>query len=107
MKHIPKPNTDLTEYNKVKANDPVSLSDISVARLIDDGLLALYREMKNLLMLSAKGKLDAVYSRDLRDIVKLLFELKDRENESLRGLTDEQLKEHVKKALEEDDKQQN
>lgn len=105
MKHIVKPNTDLTEYTKSKSLDPTTLSDISVARLIDDGLLALYREMKNLLMLSAKGKLDAANSRDLRDIVKLLFELKDRENESLRGLTDEQLKEHVRKALEDEPKQ--
>lgn len=97
-KFVARPNTDLTEFNKPKVSDPI-LSDISVARLIDDGLLVLYREMKNLLMLSVKGKLDASSSRDLRDTVKLLFELKDRENESLRGLTDEQLKDEVKKAL--------
>jgi len=105
MKRVANPNTDLTEYNKAKSQDPASLSDISVARLIDDVLLALYREVKNLLILSAKGKLEATMSRDLRDIVKLLFELKDRENESLRGLTDEQLKEKVKEALA-DNKQQ-
>lgn len=83
---------------KDKEPDPTT-SDISVARLIDDGLLAIYREMKNLLMLSSKGKLDSASSRDLRDTVKLLFELKDRENESLRGLTDEQLEAKVKAAL--------
>lgn len=82
--------------------DP-NISDISVARLIDDGLLAIHREMKNLLMLSARGKLEAADSRDLRDTVKLLFELKDRENESLKGLTDEQLKEQVKVALDDND----
>jgi hypothetical protein len=75
------------------------LSDISVARLIDDGLLALYREVKNLLALSARGKLDAASSRDLRDTIKLLFELKDRENESLRNLTDDELKVQAMKAI--------
>lgn len=99
-KFIAKPNTDLTAFNAPKVPDPV-LSDISVARLIDDGLLVLYREMKNLLMLSVKGKLDAASSRDLRDTVKLLFELKDREDGMLKGLTDEQLKEHVQAALNE------
>lgn len=98
MKRFPsKPNTIIPP-----ATPPVSdipLSDISVSRLIDDGLLALYREIKNLLILSAKGKLDAASSRDLRDTVKLLFELKDRENESLKGLTDEQLKEQARQVL--------
>lgn len=69
-----------------------TVSDISVARLMDDCLLALHREVRNLLMLSVKGKLDPNNARDLRDHLKLLFELKDRESESLRGFTDEQLK---------------
>lgn len=82
----------------IKPVDPPT-GDISVARLIDDSLLALHREIKNLLMLSAKGKLDANNARDLRDHLKLLFELKDREGESLRGLTDDELKTKVKEAL--------
>jgi len=96
MKYVPKPNqSSITE-----TKEPESfVSDISVTRLIDDGLLAIHREMKNLLMLSARGKLDAAQARDLRDTVKLLFELQARENDSLRGLTDEQLKEQAKKAL--------
>lgn len=96
MKSVPKPNqlTDLT----TRVPDPVT-SDISVARLIDDGLLALFREMKNLLMLSSRGKLEAADARDLRDTLKLLFELKDRESQSLQGLTDEELKAKVKAAL--------
>jgi hypothetical protein len=96
MKYIPKPNQS-TEI-KPKIEDPI-ISDISVARLIDDGLLALYREIKNLLTLSARGKLEPNDARDLRDHLKMLFELKDRENESLRGLTDEQLKEKVQQAI--------
>lgn len=91
------PNTDLSQFNKPVELPPVS--DVSVARLIDDGLLALYREMRNLLIASAKGKLDAASSRDLRDTIKLLFELKDRENESLKGLTDEQLTEKINETL--------
>lgn len=77
-------------------NDTPPVSDISVQRLIDDSLQALYREIKNILVLSAKGKLDAPTARDLRDHLKLLFELKDREGESLHGLTDEALQEQVK-----------
>lgn len=94
---VKKPNTVIPD-NKPKVADPV-ISEISVARLIDDGLLALHREIKNILILGASGKLEANTARDLRDHLKLLFELKDRENESLRGLTDEQLKEQVKAAL--------
>lgn len=71
--------------------ETVNVSDISVQRLIDDSLLALYREVKNLLTLSAKGKLTPNDARDLRDHLKLLFELKDREDESLHGISDEEL----------------
>ena len=86
---------------------PPPISDISVTRLIDDGLVALYREIKNLLVLSARGKLEANDARDLRDHLKLLFELKDRENESLRGLTDEQLQAKVAEALKPENKNGN
>lgn len=75
------------------------VSDISVQRLIDDSLLALYREVKNLLTLSAKGKLDPSCARDLRDHLKLLFELKDREKDSLQNITDDQLKDMLEKGL--------
>lgn len=67
------------------------ISEISIARLIDDGLLVLFREITNLKRLSVSGKLGPTDARDLRDHLKLLFELKDRESESLKGLTDEDL----------------
>lgn len=86
--------TDLTDIITQSINPP-PISDISIARLIDDCLTTLYREIKSLLVLSSKGKLDPNNARDLRDHLKLLFELKERESESLRGLTDEQLKEKV------------
>ena len=100
-RYVSKPATTVVTAKQQVAEDP--LSDISVSRLIDDGLLALYREIKNLLILSAHGKLSAPDAKDLRDSIKLLFELKEQEAESLRGLTDEQLKEEVKKALNEDE----
>jgi hypothetical protein len=95
----PKPNqlTDLT------SGDP-KFSEISVDRLIDDSLLALYREIKNILKLSAHGKLDPNDARDLRDHLKLLFELKEREKEALHGMTDEEIKAKAKAALDGDDK---
>lgn len=93
--------TDLSGIAGREINPPV-ISEISVARLIDDGLLALYREIKNLLILSSKGKLEANDAKDLRDHLKLLFELKDRENESLKGLTDEQLKKKVTELMAEE-----
>lgn len=68
-----------------------STSDVSIERLIELGLTALDREIRNLTMASSKGKLDAPSARDLRDHIKLLFELQQREADFLRGLTDEQL----------------
>lgn len=97
MKHVPKPVTYVDAPTSKVVDVPIS--EISVARLIDDGLLALHREIKNILILGVKGKLDANTARDLRDHLKLLFELKDRENESLRGITDDELKKQAKAAL--------
>lgn len=72
-------------------------SEISITRLIDDCLLILYREVKALNVLSEEGKLGVNQARNLRDHLKLLFDLKDREKDSLQGITDEDLK----KALDE------
>lgn len=75
------------------------LSDISVDRLLDTGLIILMREMKSLMSLSSSGKLEANDARDLRDTVKLLFELKEREAKSLSSLSDEELAVKAKAAL--------
>lgn len=98
MKRIVKPSTSIDYTPKEKIVDPIS-SDISVDRLIDDGLLVLYREIHQLKLLSARGKLEAADARDLRDSIKLLFELKERESKSLQGVTDEELKERAKEVL--------
>lgn len=90
MKRYAKPTTEIPVTKAPELQVPL-VSDISIQRLIDDMLLVLYREVKNIQILSVKGKLDANTARDLRDHLKLLFELKDRENESLKGMTDEEL----------------
>lgn len=98
MKRFPsKPNTVIPVVEQEVDDTPAH--DISVTRLIDDGLVALNREIKNILILSAKGKLDAPTARDLRDHLKMLFELKDRESESLRGVSDEDLEKQAKAIL--------
>lgn len=94
--------TDLSGIIAREINPP-SISEISVDRLIDDGLIALYREIKNLLTLSSKGKLDPNDAKDLRDHLKLLFELKTREDDSLHRLQDKDLKEQVKAVVDADD----
>jgi len=104
MKRYSKLTTDLSSLKGPQIEAPL-ISEISIQRLIDDSLSVLYREVKNLLILSAKGKLDAPSARDLRDNLKLLFELKDREGESLKGLTDEQINEmlEARKTLTQDE----
>lgn len=93
----------LKEWTKEIDNQSVGLdkppTDISVQRLIDDGLLILYREIKNLLLLSTHGKLEAPDAKDLRDHLKLLFELREQEGDALRGLTDEQLQKLAKEVI--------
>lgn len=88
MKHYPKIKNQQIEAEAKP--DPV-VSDISIDSLIDNGLLVLYREVKQLLALSSKGKLASPDARDLRDHLKLLFELKDREGDTLKNLSDEEL----------------
>jgi hypothetical protein len=82
--------------------DPI-VKDISIQRLIDDSLLILFREIRNLTILSVRGKLESTEARDLRDHLKLLFELKDREQETLKNLTDEELNKRLG-SLENDNK---
>lgn len=102
MKRIVHPPTSQEDIQKHEAKkleqDRVSsvgpdrpISDVSIDGLLGDGLLCLDREMRNLKFATAKGKLSPAEAKDLRDTVKLLFELKDREKELLEGLKDEEL----------------
>lgn len=88
MRHYPKIKTQQLEAEATK--DPV-VSDISIDGLIDSGLLVLFREVKQLLLLSSKGKLSPTDARDLRDHIKLLFEIRDREGDVLHLMSDEDL----------------
>jgi hypothetical protein len=103
MKRYAKPQTALDKVTQGEASTdmtpPPPIADISVVRLIDDGLVALYREMKNLLVMSSKGKMDPANARDLRDYMKLLFDLKAQEADSLSKVSDEELKAQAKAAL--------
>ncbi len=95
MKRIPPVTMNWPDKEAPKVLDPV-ISDISVDNLIGKCLLILHREVTNLLMLSAKGKLEANGARDLRDTTKLLFELRDREKDILESMDEDA----VKKAAE-------
>lgn len=99
---ISKPGVTVDFTPKEVVPDP-DIKDISVDRLIDDGLLVLFREIRQLKLLSARGKLEPNDARDLRDNVKLLFELKEREADSLKNLTDAELKTQAEEALKKDD----
>lgn len=91
--------TDLADLVSKKVAD-LPVSDVSVDELIGDGLSALYREVKNILVMTTKGKLDPNNARDLRDHLKLLFELKDRELDRVKSLSPEQLKYLIEQAEE-------
>lgn len=100
MKRIAKPQQATSLTGIIARNIEVPLAkDISIDRLIEDGLVTLHREMKNILILSANGKLEAADAKDLRDHLKLLFELKDQENKLLKDITDEELEIEVRKRL--------
>lgn len=99
MKRFSKPTTDLSSLKPVEIEVPI-VSEISIQRLIDDCLTILYREIRNLAILSARGKLEAPDARDLRDHLKLLFELKTREDASLSGLSDEDIQKMLNKPEE-------
>ncbi len=100
LKHFAKTSTVLP----TAAEDTV-ISDISIARLIDQGLLTLSREIKNLTMLSVRGKLSPADARDLRDHLKLLFEMRAMEADVLRTLSDAELQSRAKKAMSDDSDQ--
>lgn len=94
MKHYPKIKNLLK--TEMFPTEEILIGEVSVTRLMDDCLTALYREVKNLLISSAKGKLSTNDARDLRENLKMLFELKDREANLLRNLSDADLMERAK-----------
>lgn len=65
--------------------------DISYEELVDKSTLILYRETRQLLLESSKGKLCKDSAQCLRDNLKLLLELQEIERKALKGMTDEEI----------------
>lgn len=92
MKRIAKPNTVLP--SNTPAEQPIdseALADFDVEKLLAQGGAILTREIRNLMIASSRGKLDAAESRDLVSYLKLLSELKAAEEARLENMTDDEL----------------
>lgn len=76
--------------------DP-AIADISIDDLLGKSLLILYRETRHLLGSSKEKKLSKDDAACVRDNIKLLQELKKREQEVLDELSDEELEEVSKR----------
>lgn len=93
MRRIAKPNQNLLS-NAPAAQEQVDapVPDFDVEKLLAQGGAILTREIKNLMIASSRGKLEAAEARDLVAYLKLLSELKTIEENRLENLTDEELK---------------
>lgn len=92
MKHYVKPAVPFL----APAEEPVAAT-FDVTALLDKGGLILSREIKNLLMASASGKLLPAHSRDLVAYIRLLSELKEKQEQDASAMTDEELQAAAKK----------
>lgn len=77
-------------------DEPLEPGEFDVEKLLSNSGEILRREITNLLMESSRGKLGATSARDLVAYVRLLVELKLKQEEELAGLTDEELKARAK-----------
>lgn len=66
-------------------------TDFDIDALLAKSALVLQREVHNIMLAGAKGKLDAAASRDLVSYIKLLTELKAEKQKELANMTQEQL----------------
>lgn len=67
-------------------------NNLSISDLLDKANTILQREIQNLLIASSGGKLDASNARDLCNYIKLLNELKEAQNDTLKNLSEDDLK---------------
>jgi len=93
-----------TPEQRLSSQEEVPAADISIDALIDKGLIALSREIQNLLVAS-RHKLQPAEAKDLRDHLKLLFELQEREKNALDKLSDEELNARANQVLNDSIKQ--
>ncbi len=86
MKHYPKQKGMFVAPEPDEA--PVAFD---VVELLDKAGLILQREVKNLTIASASGKLLPAHARDLVSYLKLLHELKNQQEAAAAKLSDEEL----------------
>jgi ribosomal protein L29 len=70
--------------------------DISLESLLNRSLEILKREITNLMMASANGKLNGTSGRDLVAYVKLLSDLQNKKSDELSEMSDEDLEKVLK-----------
>jgi len=84
-------------YKKMTPVDEPAIKDISIDDLIGDQLLVLYRETKHLVRRSSEGPLDPPEGVALERVMKLTQVLKEKEQEMLENMSDEQIQEMLAK----------
>lgn len=87
-----KPMTALPQPGVVKDDDSGLMFDVD--SLLDKAGAILAREVRNLAMLSARGKLEPADARDLVAYIRLLSEIQKKQEEEAANLTDEELVKH-------------
>ena len=75
-----------------EAPEEAPVANFDVVSLLDKAGLILQREVTNLAIASASGKLLPAHARDLVAYVKLLHDLKREQEDTAASLTDEELK---------------
>lgn len=70
-------------------------SDIVLEDLIDKAMVILSREITNLLVASSSKKLDTASARDLAVYVKLLTDMKLKQDKTISSLSDEEILDEI------------
>lgn len=73
------------------ASSPVVESDLSIDKLLKDGLLAISRAMRIINMQISTGEIPKGCIENLRDCMTMLQQLKKKEDEILEDMSDEDL----------------
>jgi hypothetical protein len=82
------------QYVKVEVPKPEpvpSRTDVSIDSLLNKGLLAIERTMRHIVERSVHGVLERSDVQNLKDLMVLLQELKEKEDDILNKMTDEEL----------------
>lgn len=87
----------------VVKEDDSALGSFDVVEQLDKARLILQRELRNLAVTSARGKLSPTESRDLVAYIKLLSELESAEKDALANMKDDDLKNLASKKLDNPD----